>query len=95
VISREYFLRQAATLVEFARSTNDHKLAAALIEKASNLLSQIDESGARQDPSPQAPDGEPENGTGPFPSRKMVSGPFRFLGVVPFGYVRNLNLAAS
>jgi hypothetical protein len=62
VIGKEYFLRQAATLVEFARSTNDHKLAAALIEKASNLLSQIDESSARRDdPSPQAPGVEPEN----------------------------------
>ena len=61
VIGKEYFLRQAATLVEFARSTNDHKLAAALIEKASNLLSQIDESSARRDTDPQAPDVEPEN----------------------------------
>ena len=61
VIGREDFLRQAATLVEFARSTNDHTLAAALIEKAADLLSQIDESGARPDPSPQAPDVEPEN----------------------------------
>ncbi len=61
MIGREYFALQAATLVEFARSTNDRKLAAALIEKASNLLSQIDESSARRDPSPQAPDVEPEN----------------------------------
>jgi hypothetical protein len=63
VIGREYFLRQAATLVEFARSTNDHKLAAALIEKASNLLSQIDESSARPDPSLRAPDIEPPPAT--------------------------------
>ncbi len=61
VIGREYFLRQAATLVEFARSTNDHKLAAALIEKAADLLAQIDQSDARPDPSPHAPDIEPEN----------------------------------
>ena len=61
MIGRQYFVRQAATLVEFARSTNDPKLAAALIERASNLLSQIDESSARPDPSPQAPDIEPEN----------------------------------
>ena len=61
VIGRQYFLRQAATLVEFARSTNDPKLAAALVEKASDLLAQIDESSAGPDPSPQAPDVEPEN----------------------------------
>jgi hypothetical protein len=61
VIGRRYFVRQAATLVEFARSTNDPKLAAALIERASNLLAQIDESSARPDPSPRAPDVEPEN----------------------------------
>ena len=61
VIGRQYFLRQAATALEFARSTNDPKLAAALVEKASDLLAQIDESSARSDPSPQAPDVEPEN----------------------------------
>ena len=71
MIGRQYFLRQAATLLEFAQSTNDPKLAAALIEKASNFLSQIDESSARLDPSPRAPDVEPENrakpsGTGLF-----------------------------
>jgi hypothetical protein len=61
VIGRQYYVRQAATLVEFARSTNDPKLAAALIERASNLLSQIDESDAKPDPSLQAPDVELEN----------------------------------
>jgi hypothetical protein len=59
VIGRQYFLRQAATALEFARSTNDPKLAAALVEKASDLLAQIDESSARPDPSPRAPDIEP------------------------------------
>jgi hypothetical protein len=61
VIGRWYFLRQAAAALEFAQSTNDPKLAAALVEKAANLLAQIDESSARSDPSPQAPDVEPEN----------------------------------
>jgi hypothetical protein len=56
VIGSQYFLRQAATLLEFARSTNDPKLAATLIGKAADLLSQIDESSARQDPSPQPQD---------------------------------------
>jgi len=63
VIGRQYFLRQAATALEFARSTNDPKLAAALVEKASDLLAQIDESGARPDPSPRAPDIEPPPAT--------------------------------
>ena len=61
MIGRQYYVRQAATLVEFARSTNDPKLAAALIERASNLLSQIDESDTKPDPSLQAPDVELEN----------------------------------
>jgi hypothetical protein len=60
VIGRQYFLRQAATLLEFAQSTNDPGLAADLLEKASNLLSQI-ESSAGLDQSPRAPDVEPEN----------------------------------
>jgi hypothetical protein len=61
VIARQYFLRQAATLLEFAQSTKDPELAAALIERASNFLAQIDEPSARPDPSLQAPDVEPEN----------------------------------
>jgi hypothetical protein len=56
VLGRQYFLRQAATLLEFAHSTNDPELAATLIEKASNFLAQIDEPSARPDPSLQAPD---------------------------------------
>jgi hypothetical protein len=59
VIGRQYFTRQAATLVEFARATHDPELAAALIEKASDFLSQIDESSATPDPTPLAPDIEP------------------------------------
>jgi len=61
VIGRQYFLRQAATLLEFAQSTNDPALAAALVEKASNFLSQIDETDARPDPSLEAPDIGPVN----------------------------------
>jgi hypothetical protein len=56
VIGRHYFLRQAATLLEFAQSTNDPDRAAALVEKAADLLAQIDEPSARPDPSLQAPD---------------------------------------
>jgi hypothetical protein len=61
VIGRWYFLHQAATALEFARSTNDPDRAAALVEKAANLLARIDEPIARPDPSLQAPDVEPEN----------------------------------
>jgi hypothetical protein len=45
----------------FTGLRHDPELAAALVEKASNFLSQIDESDARPDPSLQAPDIEPEN----------------------------------
>ena len=63
VIGRQYFLRQAATALEFARSTNDPELAAALVEKASNFLAHIDESSDLPDVSPQAPDIEPPPAT--------------------------------
>jgi len=59
VIGRQYFVRQAGTLLEFARATNDPELAIALIEKAADLLSQIDEPSARPDLTPLAPDIEP------------------------------------
>ena len=59
MIGRGYFVRQAATLLKLAQTTNDHKLAAALIEKASNLLGQIDEASAPPDLTPLAPDIEP------------------------------------
>jgi hypothetical protein len=56
VVSRYYFARQAATLLRFARATADPELAAALIEKAADLKSQIDEIVPPPDQSPQAPD---------------------------------------
>ena len=59
MIGRQYFLRQAATLIEFAQSTNDPKLAVALIGKAADLLAGINESSARPDLTPLAPDIEP------------------------------------
>jgi hypothetical protein len=58
VIDRWYFLSQATTLLEYARSTSDPERAAALIDKAADLLSQIDESSAMPDPSP--PDVQPQ-----------------------------------
>jgi hypothetical protein len=61
VIGRQYFARQAATLLKFAKSTTNPQLAAVLIEKAAELNSQIDESPPIQDKSPLAPDVEPRN----------------------------------
>ena len=61
VLSRQYFVRQAAALLQFAKETTNPQLAAVLIEKAADLKSQIDECGAGPDPGPQAPDAQPES----------------------------------
>jgi len=61
VIGRDYFVRQAATLLKFAKATTNPQLAAVLIEKAADLKSRVDESSTTPDPSPQAPDAQPEN----------------------------------
>jgi hypothetical protein len=58
VAGRLYLTRQAATFLKFAKSTNDPKLAAFLVEKAADLKSQVEETG-KPDPSPLAPDVEP------------------------------------
>jgi hypothetical protein len=58
VIGREYFVRQMATLLKFAKSTKDPNLAAVLIEKAADLKSQVDEFNT-PDLTPLAPDIEP------------------------------------
>jgi hypothetical protein len=57
VAGRDYFARQAATLLKYARSTSDPKIAAALLEMAVELSSQLDET-APPDSSPRAPDVE-------------------------------------
>jgi hypothetical protein len=58
VIGRQYFVRQATTLLKFANSTTNAKLAAVLVEKAANLKSQVDETSPPPDQSPRAPDVE-------------------------------------
>jgi len=58
VIGRQYFVRQAGTLLEFARATNDPELAAALIEKAADLKSQVDDQEPAPESSALAPDVE-------------------------------------
>jgi hypothetical protein len=59
VVGRNYFTRQATTLLKFAQSTSDPKLVAALVEKAADLRSQVDETTSLPDRSPRAPDVEP------------------------------------
>jgi hypothetical protein len=56
VIGRQYFARQAMTLLKFASSTTNAKLAAALIEKAADLKSKVDEASPPPDRSPRPPD---------------------------------------
>ena len=58
MIGRQYFARQATTLLKFAYSTTNAKLAAVLVEKAANLKSQVDETNPPPDQSPRAPDVE-------------------------------------
>ena len=69
VIGKEYFVRQAAILLNFAKATTDSNVSAALIDKAADLKSQVDETGERErtplapdverDLTPLAPDDEP------------------------------------
>jgi hypothetical protein len=59
VISRRYLRRQASTLIKFARSTNNPELTAALVVRAANLKSQVEESTPVPDASLEAPDVEP------------------------------------
>jgi hypothetical protein len=54
VVRRQYFERQAATLLKFAQSTSDPKVVAALVEKATALKSHVDETVPPPDLSPRA-----------------------------------------
>jgi hypothetical protein len=59
VIGKQYFVRQAAILFGLAKATTDPKISAALLDKAADLKSQVDEPGAPPDSTPLAPDVEP------------------------------------
>jgi hypothetical protein len=59
VISRNYLWRQASTLINFAKSTNNPELAAVLVVKAANLTSQVEERMPPRDAGLRAPDVEP------------------------------------
>ena len=59
VIGKEYFVRQAAILFGLAKATTDPMISAALLDKAVDLHSQVDEPGTPPDSTPLAPDVEP------------------------------------
>ena len=59
IVGKEYLTRQAATVMKFANTTTDRKVAARLIEKAVELQCRLDDASARPDRSPRAPDVEP------------------------------------
>ena len=57
VIGRNYLTWRAATLLKLARSIRDPEVAGALVEKAADLKSQLDQANL-PDLSPRAPDVE-------------------------------------
>ena len=59
VVGRNYFVRQAATLLKLAQSTTNRQMAAALVEKAADLKTRVDQR-YPGDPSPRPPDVERE-----------------------------------
>jgi hypothetical protein len=59
LIGRGYLVRQAATLLKFAQTTTDPKVAAGLVDKAADLRSQVDEASELPDLSARPPDVEP------------------------------------
>jgi hypothetical protein len=63
VIGKEYFVRQALILFGIAKATKDPKISAALMDRAADLKSKVDEPGAPLDIPPLAPDIEPPPAT--------------------------------
>jgi hypothetical protein len=64
VIGKQYFVRQATILFGIAKATKDAKISAALMDKAADLRSKVDELGALPlDLTPLAPDIEPPPAT--------------------------------
>jgi hypothetical protein len=60
VIAKAYFARQAAILFGIAKATKDPRMSAALMDKAADIKSKVDELGAPSlDLTPLAPDIEP------------------------------------
>ena len=54
--SRTYVRHQAETLLRLAKSINNPQAAAALVEKAADFKSQVDDQGPPPDVNPMAPD---------------------------------------
>ena len=59
MIGKQYFVRQAAILFGIAKATKDPQMSAALMDKAADIKSKVDELGAPRDLTPLAPDVEP------------------------------------
>ena len=59
MIGKQYFVRQAAILFGIAKATSDPRMSAALMDKAADVKSKVDELGASLDLTPLAPDVEP------------------------------------
>jgi hypothetical protein len=58
VLRRNYFTRQATTLLKIAKTTRDPKIVTALVAKAVDLQSHLDVAAPPADTSPRAPDVE-------------------------------------
>ena len=56
MIGKDYFVRQATTLLRMARTTRDPQTQAALAAKAADLKSKGDDTPSTEDPSPVPPD---------------------------------------
>ena len=63
MIGKQYFVRQATILFWIAKATKDPKMSAALMDKAADVKSKVDELGAPLDLTPLAPDIEPPPAT--------------------------------
>jgi hypothetical protein len=60
VLGKSYFVRQATTLLNFARSISDPHLRTWLVQKAADLKDNIDEAPSNIDVGPFPPDVETE-----------------------------------
>ena len=58
--SRSYFIQQAATLLKFAKETNDPTIAVQVLDKAAALTKQLEDAPTEMDMMPRAPDVHPE-----------------------------------
>jgi hypothetical protein len=56
VLRRNYFARQATTLLKIAKTTNDPRIVTAVVTKAIDLKSHLEDVEPPADPSPRPPD---------------------------------------